>query len=598
MNTANSTGLNLGAIGNGRALALVDEDCRIIWWCAPRFDSPSVFGKLLDDQQGGSFEIEPIFPAKSKQREYIRNTNCLRTRVESAEGIFEIIDFAPWLSHAHRPDNPLEIHRLVRPLQGTPRIRVHFDPRPEYGANQPTLIPFPRGIIAQQVSGRVNIYLTMNAPSASVLAGTPVLLDRPRTFTLSYGMPSACTRADETHRRLEETIWLWRSWVKSIALPGIEDEAVIRSALALRLHMYDDTGAIIAAATTSIPESLGTGRNWDYRYCWIRDASYVVEAFSSIGLLFEGEKFLDFLRTVASAELKNLQPVYGLAGESQIEEKVVPSLRGYRGHGPVRVGNAAAQQVQHDVYGGALLALHYLLSDPRIVRDDRGDIFKLLCRLVDSASQAHPKMDTGIWEFRTKLRHYTYSKVMCWLALDLGSKIADREGRQELANPWRKEAAALREEILTRGYNSKLGFFTQALDGEFPDASNLLFARLGLISAKDPRFISTVKNYERLLVRNGLMLRYTNEDDFGQTTSAFLLCSFWWAEALALIGEVERAKEVFHSLLARATPLGLFSEDIDPHSGERLGNFPQAYTHVGVIRTAGAIATAQKAHAH
>ncbi len=585
-------GLDLGAIGNGRALALVDSAGRIVWWCAPRFDSPSIFGKLLDEKKGGSFDIEPATPAKRVHREYIRNTNCLRTRFEMEEGAFEIVDFAPWLSHAHRPENPLEIHRLVTPLSGSPRIRVRFDPRPDYGASIPSLVSFPHGVVAQGKSA--SIYLTMNAPAANVIAGTPLLLDRARSFTLSYGAPSACTRPDETQRRLDETIWLWRSWVKSIALPGFADEAVIRSALALRLHMYDDTGAIIAAATTSIPESLdGSGRNWDYRYCWLRDASFVVEAFSSIGLLFEGEKFLDFLRTVAT-DSGRLQPVYGLAGESEIEERTISTLAGYRGFGPVRAGNAAALQIQHDVYGGALLALRYLLTDPRIVRDDRDEIFKLLRRLIDSAVQCHGELDTGIWEFRTKLRQYTHSKAMCWVALHQGAKIAHREGQLDLAARWKKEAEIVREKILKHGYNEKLGFFTQALEGTFPDASNLLFARLGLVSPDDPRFVSTVRAYERDLVRNGLMLRYVHEDDFGETTSAFLLCSFWWAEALALIGEVERAEEVFHSLLARATPLGLFSEDIDPQTGERLGNFPQAYTHVGVITTATAIASAQK----
>ena len=582
--------LDLGAIGNGRALALVDDRGGIVWWCAPRFDSPSVFAELLDEERGGVFRIEPSGPIRQVRREYLPNTNCLRTTFETEDGDWEMVDFAPWTSGPHRAENPLDIYRLVRPLRGQPALRIRFDPRPHYGTSLTTCMPYPRGIVAHGKGSPV--YLTTKASSADILEGRPIALKGPLSFTVSFGTPSLCRDTEEVGLKLQETVRAWRSWVQGIALPGIAPQAVIRSALALRLHMYEDTGAIISAATTSIPEALGSGRNWDYRYCWLRDAAYAVEAFGNIGLLSEGERFIDFLQTLASTS-GDLQPVYGLAGELDLEERVLPHFSGFQGHGPVRIGNAAAKQVQSDVYGETLLALIPLLTDPRIVRDDREEIFERLRQLVEKARAWAAEKDTGIWEFRTKLRHYTHSKAMCWAALDRGAELARTLGRPELERAWRQEADRLREEILRRGFNSRLGFFTQAFDGEFPDAANLLLARIDLLPARDPRFVSTVRGYEKALLRNGLMLRYVNEDDFGPTTSAFLLCSFWWAEALALMGEVEKSEEVFASLLERANSLGLFSEDVDPATGQRLGNFPQAYTHVGVITTALAIGSAR-----
>jgi GH15 family glucan-1,4-alpha-glucosidase len=386
------------------------------------------------------------------------------------------------------------------------------------------------------------------------------------------------------NQSLELTVAGWRVWAKTCALPTFADREVLRSALCLKLHIYHDTGAIIAAATTSIPEAMGTQRSWDYRYCWLRDAAFVVEALRRLSYLGEGERFITYLRNVAEAG--PLQPLYGIGGERELEEQPLPHLAGFGGNGFVRIGNSACLQQQNDLMGEVLLCLDTLLNDPRIVHDDPEEFLPLIERLVEEAIAAAPHPDMGIWEFRSMLRHYTFSRAMCWAAIHRGARLIRRFGRFDLADRWETIAELEKKVILERGFNSKSGIFTQALDGENADSANLLLPTIGIIEARDPRFISTVEVYQRMLVDRGLMLRYRNPDDFGPTTSAFTICSFWWAEALALIGRLDEAVELFQRLMTYANHVGLFSEDIDPATGALLGNFPQAYTHVGLIHAA------------
>ena len=383
---------------------------------------------------------------------------------------------------------------------------------------------------------------------------------------------------------LDRTIAAWRAWAKTCALPSFAPVEVLRSALCIRLHASHATGAIIAAATTSIPEAMGTERTWDYRYCWLRDAAFVVEALRRVGHLDEGERFIRFLRDVS--ESGPLQPLYAVDGERDLPESFLPHLAGFGNNGYVRVGNAAALQIQNDLTGELVLCLDTLLCDPRIVHESEQVYFPLVKRLVEQAIESAPKDDMGIWEFRTMLRPYTFSRAMCWAAISRGAKLARRLGHEAEALSWNAIADSERDVVLRRGFNAELGYFTQTLDGIHPDASNLLLATIGIVDAHDPRFVSTVEAYERLLVDRGVMLRYKSLDDFGETTSAFTVCSFWWAEALALVGRLDDAIKLFHRLIAYANEVGLFSEDIEPTTGELLGNFPQAYTHVGLIHAA------------
>lgn len=574
--------MNHGAIGNGQVLALVSPDTCVEWLCLPRFDSPSVFGCLLDRERGGCWGFEAAAGPLQTRMEYVRNTNVLRTRVETSDGVCDVFDYAPRTPAGLSVDAAMEIHRLVLPVSGNPTLQVRFDPRPDYARAQVELVPVDGGLEIH--GGAHRLYLHTNVPANYLLNNQPIRVDHGRYFALSCGRPPELRSVETAQHIMEMTVSSWRAWAKSCALPSFAPEAVLRSALCLKLHTFLDTGAIIAAATTSIPEALGTERTWDYRYCWLRDAAFTVEALRRLSHLAEGEAFVRFLRDVAEAG--PLQPVYGIGGERDLPEEKLTHLAGFAGTQPVRVGNAACTQTQHDVMGEMILCLETILTDPRIVVDRPEGLLRLVETLVETAIRASSTQDTGIWEFRTLPKFYTFSQVQCWVAASRGAEFARTFGRPELAERWLNWAGPFRERILREAYSDRLGYFTQSLNGQNPDASSLLLPTLGFIDAKDPRFISTVRAYERLLVKNNLMLRYRHPDDFGETTTAFSICSFWWVEALAMMGELDRAVELFQRLLGHANPSGLFSEDIDPETGRLLGNFPQAYTHVGLIHAA------------
>jgi len=575
--------LNHGVIGNGRVLALVAPGTHIDWLCMPRFDSPSVFGRILDTERGGTFALIPDAGPVRTRMEYVVNTNVLRTEVSGGEGRYDIYDYAPRIPAGLDVEAPVEIQRLIIPREGGVRVRVVFDPKPDYARCQrPTIVALSDGLRIGE--GATALYLRTNAPLSYIENGQPIRLDEPFYFALSYGKPSDTESVASAQRTCDLTIAGWRAWAKSCALPSFASLPVLRSALCLKLHAYKDTGAIIAAATTSIPEAIDSARTWDYRYCWLRDAAFVVEALRRVGHLAEGEAFISFLRDVADAG--PLQPVYGIGGERELVEQHLDHLNGFCGSTPVRIGNAAYLQKQHDLMGEMILCLDTLTADPRIVIDNVSPLVRMVERFVTDAILAVESDDTGLWEYRTFPNRYTFSHVLCWVAANRGAAIGRRLGLETLPAQWDAWAERYREEVLQKAYNADLGYFTQVLGGKFPDASNLLLPTLGIIDPRDPRFVSTVAAYERLLVEDGLMLRYRHKDDLGDTTSAFSVCSFWWAEALALVGRLEEAVALFERLQQHANGVGLFSEDIEPRTGRLLGNFPQAYTHVGLINTA------------
>lgn len=574
--------LNHGVIGNGRVLALVSPTSSIDWLCLPQFDSPSVFGRILDHDHGGTFRFLAGDSEALGNLTYLRNTNVVSTTFEQDGCIWELTDYAPRIPEGLDVRSPFEVVRILTPVKGQPRLRVDFDPRPDYGRAKASFAQTATGL---EISGaEAPLHLTTNLPIPYVLRRNEFILNRPLFFVLSYGKPDMLHTLESVRHRLEVTVAGWRAWARTCALPVFAPAEVLRSALCLKLHVYADTGAIIAAATTSIPEAMNTQRTWDYRYCWLRDAAFVVEALRRLSHLNEGEQFISYLRNVAEAG--PLQPVYGIDGRRDLTEIMLPHLAGFGGNGHVRIGNAAYKQRQNDLMGELILCLETLLRDPRVVHEDPVSYFPLIDRLVEESIAAAPTPDTGIWEFRTTLRHHTFSKAMCWVALSRGASLARSLGRETLSDRWEQAATGIQHSVLARGYNQALGYFTQGLDGENADASNLLLSTLGIIDSRDPRFVSTVENYQRVLTRNGLVLRYQHPDDFGETTSAFTLCSFWLAEALALIGKLDEAIEVFNRIVRYASPVGLFSEDIDPATGALLGNFPQAYTHVGLIHAA------------
>ena len=574
--------LDHGVIGNGRVLALVSPTSAIEWLCLPRFDSPSLFGSLLDQERGGTFKVCGPRGLKPGKLSYYTNTNVLRCEFHEGESSWEVIDFAPRMARGLTVDAPIELCRVVRPLRGSPRIRISFEPRPDYGRMPTRLVPTGRGIAVEGANVPLTLFSNVNVDQLS--GSVEITLQRPLWFVLTCGPRPQLPQESEVLSMLDETIRAWRLWARTCALPTYAPEAVLRSALCLKLHASEDTGAIIAATTTSIPEAMNTPRTWDYRYCWLRDAAFVVEALRRLSHLTEGESFLRWLRDVA--EGGPLQPLYGVGGERELPEIMLPHLAGWGGNGHVRIGNAAALQQQNDLNGELILCLQTLLTDPRMVIDLPGDYMPLVERLVEDAIHRAPEPDTSIWEFRSLLRPYTFSRAMCWAAIDRGALLARRLGREDLAVRWASIARDEQAVVLERGFNEQLGFFTQVLGGHNPDASNLLLPSIGLLDARDPRFVRTLEAYDQRLARGGLLLRYINDDDFGETTSAFTLCSLWWAEALALAGRLDDAMVVFERIMKYANPLGLFSEDIDPTTGQLLGNFPQAYTHVGLIHAA------------
>jgi GH15 family glucan-1,4-alpha-glucosidase len=573
--------LNHGLIGNGSLLALVSPTGAMEWLCLPRFDGPSVFARLLDER-GGAFRILSQGEEVPGELGYLPNTNILRTVFSQRDARWELIDFAPRLPKDWSEEAPIRLVRLLRPLEGRARLSVDFDPRLDYGRGETRILQQHDHLAVLGTGGP--LYLQTNLPLSYVAGRREFTLDGPVFLSLAYGEAPPMTMS-RVLQELQLTTAGWDRWSKTCGLPLFKPEMVLRSALCLKLHACEDTGAIIAAATTSIPEAMGTGRTWDYRYCWLRDAAFVVEALRRTGHLREGERFMRFLRNVA--ESGPLQPLYSIDGGLAAQEEILPHFRGFGGQGPVRIGNAAVLQRQHDLMGELVLCLETMLRDPRLVHEEENvRFFPLVRRLVEEAIALAPQPDTSIWEYRSLMGHYTFSRAMCWTAIHRGAAIARSFGEYTLAGRW--EAMAEREKavILEQGYNAGLGFFVQTLGGVFPDASMLLLPTLGLIEPRDPRFISTLDHYGRLLTERGLMLRYRNPDDFGAPTSAFTICSFWWAEALALAGRLEEAVEVFERVCALANPVGLFSEDIDPASGRLLGNFPQAYTHVGLINAA------------
>lgn len=574
--------LDHGAVGNGRVIGLVAPTSAVEWLCLPRFDSPSVFARLLDREKGGCFRILSADQEVAGKMSYVRNTNVLVTRFREGDTGWEVVDFAPRLPDALQVQAPPTLVRLIRPLAGAPLVSVDLDVRPEYARAAAERWEHPDGLDLRWHGGRLSV--ATNIPLSYLDEPRPFVLDRPRFVVLHWGPLGAPWTLDRVQHELDLTILGWRAWARTCALPSFAPESVLRSALCLKLHTFEDTGAIIAAATTSIPEAMGTPRTWDYRHCWLRDAAFVVEAFRRLSQLAEGERFLRFLRDVAEAG--PLQPVYGIDGRRDLDEVILPHLPGFGGTGPVRVGNAAALQKQNDLCGELVLSIDALLGDPRVDPDAANGFFPLVTRLVEEAIAVAPSPDTGIWEFRSLLRPYTFSRVMCWAAASRGARVARRHGADELAAHWEAHAAEERETILRRAWSAERGFFTQALDGEFPDASNLLLPTIGILDARDPRFAATLDAYERELGAGGLLRRYQNADDFGETTSAFTICSFWWAEALALAGRLEEAVTVFERVARHANAVGLYSEDIDPETGALLGNFPQAYTHVGAIHAA------------
>ena len=585
--------LNLGVIGNCAFGALIDNEGRVVWSCMPRFDGDPVFCSLLNggahgenpEKDFGFFDIQLENFARSEQC-YVHNTAILKTTLHDADGaIVEITDFAPRYKHMERIFRPMMMVRHVDPIAGHPRIRVRLRPASAFGAGRPEWTRGSNHI--RFVAPDLTLRCTTDAPVSYVVDEIPFVLEKP--FTMLLGPDESLTSPlDETSRQFyNRTHDYWREWSRYLAVPFEWQEAVIRAAITLKLCAFEESGGIIAAMTTSIPEAPDSGRNWDYRYCWLRDSYFVVQALNRLGATRTMEDYLEYItNVVAGAEKGLLQPVYGVTLEKRLTESKVPTLAGYRGMGPVRTGNQAHEHIQNDVYGSVILAATQAFFDVRLTRPGDVRLFESLEAIGHRALELYDKPDAGMWELRTKSRVHTYSSVMCWAGADRLAKIARRLELPERAAFWRDNADRMRVVILEKAFDTKQNTFVESFGGSEVDGSLLLLLELDFVDAADPRFIGTVEAVERRLKRGQHLFRYAQEDDFGIPQTAFNVCTFWYIDALAAVGRGDEARELFENMLRCRNPLGLLSEDIDPDTGELWGNFPQTYSMVGFINSA------------
>ncbi len=577
--------LELGVIGNCQVAALVDERGSIVWSCLPRFDAEPAFSRLVDTQDRGQFAIELCDPCHTQQY-YRRNTAVLCTELTDRHGaVLRITDFCPRFRQYGRYYRPVMIIRRLEVLRGNPVIRARLRPSMGWDGEAPATTRgsnHVRFLRNDQV-----LRVTTDAPLTHVLDETPFVVDGTMTFVLGPD-ESVKESVDAMGRRfLELTEDHWREWSRSLAIPFEWQASVIRAAITLKLSAYEDTGAVIAAFTTSIPEAAATQRNWDYRYCWLRDAYFTVHALNRLGATRTMEGFLRYIiNLVAGTDDSRLQPLYGIGGERRIEETTADALGGYRGMQPVRVGNAAYRQNQHDVYGTVVLAATQAFFDQRLDRPGDRALYHRLCALGEEAARLYDQPDAGIWEYRGRARVHTYSAMMCWAACDRLARIAGQLELDADARRWRDEADRMHTDICHQAWNASENAFTETFGGETMDASLLLMHELGFMAADDPRFVGTVEAIERHLRRGDHLFRYAAEDDFGLPENAFNICTFWFIDALDAIGRGDEARALFENMLGHRTRLGLLSEDLDTQSGELWGNFPQTYSMVGLINSA------------
>lgn len=578
--------LSLGMIGNCSISALVDCRGRIVWSCLPRFDGDPVFNALLDpSENAGHFSIE-IEDFHASSQWYEPNTAVLRTRLTDTHGnCLEITDFAPRFFRLGRYFRPTALIRRIRPVRGAPRVRVVVAPRFEWGRKAPEIT---RGSSHVRYSGEtMTLRMTTDAPLAYVLSQTPFLVTRGHNFilgpdeTLAHGV-------EETARDFEqETTAYWRLWSRRLAVPREWQDAVIRAAITLKMSLYEETGAIVAAMTTSIPEAPGSGRNWDYRFCWLRDAFFVVRALNSLSEVGTMEDYLRWLSNVVmQSQDGHIQPLYGIGLERELPESMLDHLAGYRGMGPVRVGNQAQEHFQHDVYGNVVLGAAQAFHDHRLLHRGGAAEFHRLEEVGEQAVKVFGTPDAGMWELRTRARVHTSSALMSWAACDRLAKIAEKLQIPARAAYWHDHASRMKERILAESWSESRQSFAESFGGRELDASVLLMAEVNFIDPRDERFIATVKALETSLCDGPYMRRYEAPDDFGKPETAFNICTFWRIDALARIGRREEAREIFESMLAARNPLGLLSEDTHPVTGEMWGNFPQTYSMVGLINGA------------
>lgn len=574
-----------GLIGNCAISALIGRDTNVEWMCLPRFDSSFVFGRLVGGDKGGEFSLKPVEENFGSKQEYLPNTNILVTEIEQGDNVYRITDFAPRFSQYGRYFRPKMLLRKIEPVRGFPRIRAVCRPVGKYGEER---LAHASGSSHIRYMGLdESLRLTTNIPLEYVINESEFTLRETCYMILSYGVPLEGSLENTTDKFLNRTTSYWRNWVKSTSIGEHYQAEVIRSALALKICQYEDTGAIVAAPTTSLPEGPGQGRNWDYRYSWMRDTYYILNSFNNIGHFEEMEKYFSYLTNIPMPDEKRIQPLYGLGGEWALTEREL-DLPGYLGNRPVRVGNDAYTHIQNDVYGQILLAIKPLYVDHRFHGYPGADTDRLLQSILDKIEYTIDEPDAGIWEFRNSAYLHTYTSLFQWAGSHAAAQIAMKLGNEALAEKARflHRRAAMHIES---SFIPELKAYGRSVKNHHMDASTLQLIIMGYLPHNSDIARSHLAALEDALkAGKGLFFRYLEEDDFGKPHSTFIICGFWYAEALACVGRLDDAMEAFEELTGYANHLGLLSEDLGK-DGSMWGNFPQAYSHVGLINAAARI---------
>ncbi|MCC6920591.1 MAG: glycoside hydrolase family 15 protein [Alphaproteobacteria bacterium] len=580
--------LDLAPVGNCAVASLIDRSGRHLWFCYPRLDGDPMFNALVNGEtpETGFMDVVLRDVVASEQR-YLTNTAIVETTLTDAHGgAIRIRDFAPRFRQYGRNFRPPMLVRRIERIAGRPRIAIRVRPTFVYGSRQVRASLGSNHL--RWVGESLSIRLTTDAPVNYVMGESEFALEG--RVNLFFGVDEPLSDNPDTLAQsfLDQTTLYWQDWARGLNVPFDWQEAVIRAAITLKLCSYEDTGAIVAALTTSIPEAQGTVRNWDYRFCWLRDAYFTVNALNRLNATRTMEGFVRFVVDAAERDMEDgfIAPLFAIAPGSDVTERVAESLAGYRGNAPVRIGNGAVTQMQNDGYGSIVMAAAQLFYDKRLARQADDHLYKLLCAVGRRAERDAFTPDAGLWEYRGRARAFSYTGAMSWAALHRLGMIARLVGRPAEAQEWFARAGIIRQELMRRAVVPGEGWISGSLDMAVADASSLVLPELGVVKPEDPAFLKTLEVVERRLMKNGFLLRYDEADDFGTPDNAFLLCTFWYIDALALVGRKDEARELFANVLVRRNHVGLLAEDIDPHTGELWGNFPQTYSQVGLVLSA------------
>lgn len=571
---------NFGITGNCNYLAYVRDDSSLMWMCWPQMDSSFIFGAMLDEDKGGCFRVFPEGKFKTKQR-YIENTAIIITTFDCEDGEFEVIDFAPRFSHYERFHKPLQFFRKIKRIKGQPRIKIICEPRGNYGETIPEVFSGSNHITYKNLHFPVR--LTSNVSQSYLKEQRPFLLTEDLYLVLSGGEPFEAPLKETFEEFYHKTTVYWRRWVKETYIPNLFQKEIIRSAITIKLHQYEDTGAIIASGTTSLPEYPGSGRNWDYRYCWLRDSYFSLAALNSLGHFEEAERYLHYIHNILN-DIKNLQPVYRINGETDITEREI-DLKGYMGSGPVRVGNAAYYQKQYDSFGQVILSILPLYMDERILHREQMMSLSLVHALLKEIELHMDEPDAGIWEFRGKKQKHLETYIFHWAGARASLKIAERYEDAELKAKALSISAEAKKNIELCYHDEFECYMSDQTLGYF-DASAFLLITMNYLSPEDPKAMKHFRRLEKeLLSPEKMVYRYRAQDDFGDTHATFLICTYWYIESMVCLGLLDQAQSGLANIIRHANHVGLLSEDLSSEDGSQWGNFPQTYSHVGLINT-------------